>query len=396
MIKRFFGKEGSTDGTRAEQDNVSSGIGGFSETANPIRLGILVLIVGFGGFLLWAAFAPLDEGVPCDGSVSISTRSKVVQHLHGGRVHEVYVREGQMVKEGDLLISLASQDIRARYQEVHQHYLGLRAAESRLLAEIDGLRKITFHPDLVNDPDMVFVNELMRNQRELFASRRTALGMLRKRLAGVRELAAEGYAPLNQQFELEQQVADFESGTAAEMAEVKAAVDAFAEKSKALEQELEQAEIRSPATGQVVGLQVQTVGAVIRPGEKIMDIVPLNEQLLVEAKIEPHLIDKVHTGLEADVRFSAFAHSPMLVVEGFVESVSEDILKDPDLNPMMPGATYYLARIALTPKALEKLGGRQLQPGMPVQVVIKTGERSMLTYLLHPLIKRIAASMKEE
>ena len=396
MIKRFFGKEGNTDGTRPEQGHGSSGIGGFSETANPIRLGILVLIIGFGGFLLWAAFAPLDEGVPCDGAVSISTRSKVVQHLHGGQVHEVYVREGQMVNEGDMLISLASQDIRARYQEVHQHYLGLRVAENRLLAEIAGLRKVSFHPDLVNDPDTLFVNELMRNQQELFASRRTALGMLRKRLSGVRKLAAEGYAPLNQQFELEQQVADFESGTAAEMAEVKAAVDAFAEKSKALKQELEQAEIRSPATGQVVGLQVQTVGAVIRPGEKIMDIVPLNEQLLVEAKIEPHLIDKVHTGLEADVRFSAFAHSPMLVVEGFVESVSEDILKDPDLNPMMPGATYYLARIALTPEALERLGGRQLQPGMPVQVVIKTGERSMLTYLLHPLIKRIAASMKEE
>lgn len=146
----------------------------------------------------------------------------------------------------------------------------------------------------------------------------------------------------------------------------------------------------------MVGLEVQTVGAVITPGQKIMDIVPLNENLLIEVRVEPHLIDKVSAGLPADVRFASFSHSPLLMVDGVVESVSHDLLTDPKLNPMAPGATYYLARVSITPEGIQALGDRQMQAGMPVQVVVKTGSRSMLTYLLHPLIKRMSASLKEE
>jgi len=122
-----------------------------------------------------------------------------------------------------------------------------------------------------------------------------------------------------------------------------------------------------------------------------MDIVPLGEALLLEARIEPHLIDKVKSGLPTDVRFSAFAHSPQLVVSAQVVSVSRDALTDPQT-----GAGFYLARIQVTPQGMKTLGTHQMQPGMPAEVVIKTGERSMLTYLLNPLTKRLAASMKEE
>ena len=150
-------------------------------------------------------------------------------------------------------------------------------------------------------------------------------------------------------------------------------------------------EIKSPASGQVVGLAVQTVGAVVSPGQKLMDIVPEGELLLLESKVPPHLIDRVHAGLPVDVRFAAFAHSPQLVVDGQLVSVSGDLLTEPQTN-----VTYYLARVELTPEGLRKLGTRSLQPGMPVEVVLHTGERSLLTYLLHPLTKRLAASMKEE
>jgi protease secretion system membrane fusion protein len=105
----------------------------------------------------------------------------------------------------------------------------------------------------------------------------------------------------------------------------------------------------------------------------------------------PHLIDSVVAGMPVDVRFSSFAHSPQLVVEGKLVSVSADLLTDPQ-----NGMAYYLARVAVTPEGLKKLGKRQMQPGMPVEVVLRTGERSMLTYLMHPLTKRIAASMNEE
>jgi len=141
----------------------------------------------------------------------------------------------------------------------------------------------------------------------------------------------------------------------------------------------------------VVGLSVQTVGAVISPGQKLMDIVPEGERLMLETKVPPHLIDRVHAGLPVDVRFAAFAHSPQLVVDGELVSISGDLLTEPQTNAM-----YYLARVALTPEGLRRLGPRTLQPGMPVEVVLKTGERSLLAYLLHPLSKRMAAAMKEQ
>ena len=116
----------------------------------------------------------------------------------------------------------------------------------------------------------------------------------------------------------------------------------------------------------------------------------------LDAKISPHLIDSIHKGLPVDVSFFSFAHSPQLVVKGVVESLSKDIVTDPGVNPMTPNASYYLARVLVTPEGMKALGKRQMQPGMPVQVVIKTGERSLLTYLVDPLIKRITVSMKED
>ncbi len=368
----------------------------YRDTRGPIRLGIWVLLVGFGAFLLWAAFAPLDEGVPCQGLVSIATKRKVVENLRGGTIDTVHVREGQFVKEGDILISLDSQTARARYDEIHQHYLGLRATADRLQAEMRGASSISFHPDLLHDVDRQLAQQNMANQKALFLSRRTTLMILSEQLKGIASLAKEGYAPLTQQRELELKIAEFKSSTASQLAQVQLEVEADAEKTRALAAELADTQVRSPASGQVVGLQMQTVGAVVQPGQKMMDIVPLHEGLLIDAKIAPHLIDSVRKGLHVDVSFSAFAHAPQLVVEGVVESISTDIITDPQVNPAQPGASYYLARISVTPEGLRSLGKREMQPGMPVMAIIKTGERSLLTYLVDPLIKRISVSMKEE
>lgn len=177
-----------------------------------------------------------------------------------------------------------------------------------------------------------------------------------------------------------------------QLADVTREVQSDAEKYVAVTADLDRMEIKAPATGQVVGLTVQTVGAVLQPGQKLLDVVPDNQTLLLEAHIPPHLIDKVHAGLSADIRFNSFAHSPQLVVEGKVLSVSGDLLSD----PQQPQYAYYLARVQVTPAGMKTLGQRQMQPGMPAEVVIKTGERSLLTYLLHPLTKRLAASLKEE
>jgi protease secretion system membrane fusion protein len=366
-----------------------------TDTHGPIRLGIWVLIIGFGGFLLWFSIAPLDEGVPCQGAVCIATKRKVVQHRQGGVIAEVWAHEGQLVRKGDVLLRLDTQTSKARYEEIHQHYLGLRATEDRLKAELKGAGKIGFHQDLLDDPDKPFVEELMKNQMLLLTERVKTMRLYQQQLAGLRNLVREGFAPLSQQRDLEIKIAQFKTESAAQLAQIQNEIQGDAEKSKALAEELAETEIRAPESGQVVGLQVQSVGAVIQPGQKVMDIVPLDEALLIEVKVAPHLIDKVHAGLVANVQFASFSHTPQLVVPGKVESVSKDLLNDQQ-GGMQPAQSYYLARVSVTPTGMKELGSNKMQPGMPAQVIIKTGERSMLKYLLHPLAQRLSASMKEE
>jgi protease secretion system membrane fusion protein len=387
--------------------------------------------------------------------VAIDTKRKSVQHLSGGIIKEVLVGEGDQVKEGQLLIRMDETMLRAGYESIRQRYLGLRAMESRLHAEQRGSATIGVHPDVQQASSDPQIREVLATQQQLFQSRRSALqaelrsivesiqgqealivaydsmlvnrkqqqALLNEELNNTRGLVSEGYVPRNRQLELERAAAEFSSGVAelqgntmrarraigelrqrtifrqqeyrkeveSQLADVGREVQADASKFKAAKEELGRLEIRSPASGQVVGLAFQTVGGVIGPGQKLMDVVPQDQALLVEARVPPHLIDRVHSNLAVDVRFSSFAHSPQLVVDGKVVSVSGDLLVDPQT-----GIGYFLARVAVTAEGYKKLGNRQLQPGMPVEVVFLTGERSLLTYLVHPLTKRLAASMKEE
>ena len=426
-----------------------------ADASRPSRIGVWALLIGLGGFLVWAAFAPLDEGVPSQGLVAIDTKRKAVQHLNGGIVKEVLVGEGDTVKEGQLLIRLDEAATRANYEAIRQRYLGLRAMQGRLVAEQTGAATIAFHPDLKSAAGDPLIRSQMVTQEQLFRSRKAALqadlqslresiegqeglltayqGMLSNRrmqvsllqdeLKQTRELVKEGYAPRNRQLELERMVSEANGSIAellgnitrgqrsigelrqkiigqqqeyrkeveTQLADVTREVQSDEGKFRALADDLTRVEIRSPAAGQVVGLTVQTVGGVIQSGQKLMDIVPENELLLVETKVAPNLIDKVHAGLPVDIRFNSFANAPQLVVDGKVVSVSGDLLTE-----QQTGVQYFLSRVSVTPEGYKKLGKRQLQPGMPVEVVFKTGERTLLTYLLHPLTKRMAASMKEE
>lgn len=427
----------------------------YADTGRIMRIGLWTLGLALGGFGLWAAWAPLDEGVPTQGLVSIDTKRKAVQHLQGGIVREVRVREGDRVSEGQVLMTLDTALTRANYESIRQHYFSVRAMEGRLLAEQSGADQVRFHPDLSAARRDPVVQQQLTTQEQLFHSRRAALsaalsgveaaiagqkaqidgnramirqrehqvGLLNEQIKGLRDLVAEGYAPRNRQLDLERALADVEASLAelrsgvlrgeraieelrqrarqqqqeyrkevdSQLAEVRREVQADAEKLAAVTGELERTELRAPATGQVVGLAVQTVGGVIQPAQKLMDIVPEQAPLLLETRIAPHLADKVHAGLAADVRFSAFSHAPQLVVDGRVISVSRDLLTEPETQ-----MSYYLARVEITPEGVKKLGGRSIQPGMPAEVIIKTGERSLLTYLLYPLVRRVAQSMKEE
>jgi protease secretion system membrane fusion protein len=421
------------------------------------QLGLGALVVGLLGFLLWAGLAPLDEGVPTPASVALDTKRKAVQHQQGGLVREVLVREGDAVQEGQALLRLDDAVTRANYEATRQRYLALRAAEARLLAEQAGQDHVVFSPELSNAAADPLIARHLAAQQQLFASRRAALhadqqgiaasilgqeaslqafaGMqdsrqaqrqlFQEQLANTRELVRDGYAPRNQQLELERQVADvganlmdlqgntararqgivelrqralarqqeWRKETDAQWAEVARDVQSEQGKFQALEQELERTVIRAPANGQVVGLAYQTVGGVVPAGQKLMDIVPQNETLTLEAHLAPHLVDAVRPGLLTDVRFSAFAQAPQLVVQGRVVSVSADLLTEQ--GPQGP-VSYYLTRVQLTPQGLQALGPHRMQPGMAAEVIIRTGERTVLSYMLHPLTRRLAASMKEQ
>ncbi len=426
-----------------------------TNSAGAARLGLWVLGVGLGGFLLWAGFAPLDEGVPTHGMVTIDTKSKAVQHLSGGIVKAVLVREGDLVKQEQTLIELDEGVAKANHEAVRQRYLGLRAMQGRLLAEQSGRASIAFHPDLLeakSDPlmaaQMVTQQDLLQARRAALAaelgavdenirgltstvemsvsitqSRKTQLRLLEQELSQTRPLVADGYVPRNRLLELERTQADLQAAlfdlngqtvrarqSIAELtrrklarqqeyrkevetqgAEVSREVQADAQKMVAVADDLSRTLIKAPADGQVVGLVVHSAGAVVQPAQKLMMVVPAGAPLMLETRVEPHLIDKVRPGLVTDVRFSSFSHSPQLVVEGRVDSVSQDLLVD-----QATGAGYYLARVGITENGMKSLGKRQMQPGMPADVIIKTGERSLLTYLLNPLTKRLAASLKEE
>ncbi|WP_088285368.1 HlyD family type I secretion periplasmic adaptor subunit [Ideonella sp. A 288] len=430
--------------------------GQTADTRGPIRLGFWVLIVGFGLFLAWAAWAPLDEGVSAGAVVSVENRRKTIQHVQGGIIQQVVVKEGAEVKPGDVLLVLDDGTARAAQESIRQNYLGQRATESRLIAEASRAASITFHPDLTQSTEP-YAAQHMAVQQQLFASRKAAQAadiaaaqqsivglegqvaglkqmidgrraqqaLQARQVAGVKSLAADGFAPRNQALQLEQQqaelqttIADLEANvlrvqsSAAEarlrlaqrqqeylkeistqLADVRREVQANQERLAAVTAEFGRMQIKSPVAGQVIGLQVSGVGGVVQPGQHLMDILPRGESMLLDVKIPPHVIDRVKVGDAVEVRFSAFSNSPQLVVHGKLVSLSGDAVSESVAGMVQ---SFYLARVVLTPEGLKALGDRVVQPGMTGEVLIKTGERSMLTYLLHPLLKRLSASMTEE
>lgn len=436
------------------EDPTASPVAALPPPGRAARIGRWALGLGLAAAVLWAALAPLDEGVPAPAQVALDTKRKPVQHLSGGLVQRVRATEGAWVREGDVLVELDPATARASHAVLSQRYLGLRAVQGRLQAEQISQSAVSWHPDLLAakaDPQVVV---LMRGQLDLLQARRAALraelaamedsargqqaliesftamqvsrtaqlALVQQELEQTRPLAQEGYVPRNRLFELERQIAEGRSALAdlrgqalraqqsiaelrqrglqrqqefrreveTELASTTREAQADAERLVAMNLDLQRTQIRAPASGQVVGLVVQAPGAVIQPGQKLMDIVPADEALTLEARIDPHLIDRIHPGLATDVRFSAFALAPQLVVQGEVASVSGDLLTDPQSN-----ASYYLARVRLTPEGTKALGPHRLQAGMAAEVMVRTGSRSLLMYWLHPLTRRLAASLKE-
>ncbi len=413
-----------------------------TDAERPNRTGLIILAIAFGSFVLWASTAPIDEGVPAPGQVALSSKGKTVQHLTGGIVAEVLVREGESVDAGQVLLKMRDAQARAAYDSaLHAHY-SLTAARARLVAEQNGARSITFGSDLANDQ-----HPLARQHRlaqiELFQARHTAqegdlsvlrestaaaeisaqgaesqLRLLSEQLVGISDLVKEGYAPRNQKLELERQAMElssqarrarsqaaelrlraiqftnqFRRDVEAQLADVTRDQALAQQRLQAAAEDLERTVVKAPTQGQVIGLLTQMVGAVVTPGQRLMDIVPKDESLVLEVHIPPALIDHVRVGLLADLSFDAFASKRQLkIIEGQVTSIAGDVLTEQGPAGVN---TFYLARVSVTPEGLKTLGDNRLQPGMAATVVIKTGERTFFTYLIAPIMHRLHTSLKE-
>lgn len=450
QTKSLFPKDSSLDPSTLLK--VSEGI---TDTKRPATIGITIIIGAVVAFFAWAFFAPLDAGVPAAGTITVESKRKIVQHLSGGIIRKILVKEAQEVKAGDPLILLDDTMTKANFDAARQQYYALQAQVDRLQAEASKADKIAFSPSLLSAADDPVAAGNMAMQQQLFATRRAALqgelGILaaaersaqeqitgleaqargkaeqlrfvREQLEGSRELAKEGYLPRNRWFEeerlaaellassselqssvsrskntafeakqrLAQRQRDFQKEVETQFSDFRRDALTAAERLRTTKEDFARSIIRAPVEGYVNGLSALTEGSVISPAVRLMDIVPKDEALILEVKIDPNIIDRVHTGLPVDINLHAFANDPGLVLDGILESVSVDLVFD--TNPNNPA--HYLGRVRVTPAGLQKLGSRVLQPGMPAQVTIKTGERTLVQYLLKPLLLRLSAAMKE-
>lgn len=419
----------------------------------PRLIGIAILVFTFGLFGTWAAVAPLDSAALAPGVVTVKTYRKSVQHLEGGIAKAIYVKDGDQVNQGDALLALDDTQSRAELGIVRGQLITALATEARLRAERDQVQRITF-PALFDQQDsrvqeaiqsetQVFkarmyshlgeievleqrisqIGEQARGLQSIIDSKSRLLTSFRLEIKDLRELLKDGFVDKMRLRDLERQAAmleaemanhrsaiaqakiqqgearlqilqlqkDFRTDVVNQLSETQSKLFDLRERERALQDRVERTLIRAPESGMVLGLSIHTLGGVIKPGETILDIVPEAADLVVEAQVSPIDIDRVTTGKTAEVRFSSFNSSTTPVVAGTVTHISADRLTNTET-----GMPYYLARVELPEESRRQLGNLILVPGMPAEVLINTGERTLLAYLLKPARNAFARSFIED
>lgn len=424
-------------------------------TRGPRRLafGILVLFVGLGGG--WSVLAPLASAAIAPGVVSPEGARRSVQHFEGGIIDEVHVTDGDRVARGDPLITLEDVRAKADHTVLRERYLHLRARVARLEAEHALAEKVALPDELQpvrlssSARDVVAAQlELFENRRHTLEARREVLDqrvlqleeenaglreaiagqnrqmeLVEREIAGVEKLYDKGLERLPRLLELRRTQAqiridraqnrariarnlqaigetriekasledDWRERAGDELAEARAELAEAKSRLPKTEDALTRTVVRAPLAGTIVELAFTTVGGVVKPGERIVDIVPAEADLLIDARVRPQDIEDVHTGLEAKVILSAYTQRTMPTITGRVETVSADRITEERSND-----AYYLARVEVDREQLIDLGDHvELVPGMPAEVMIRTGERTFFDYLVTPLVQSFNRSFRE-
>lgn len=418
-----------------------------------IILGVSVIAVLFGGLTLWSVFAPIQAAVIATGTVQVESQRKAIQHLEGGIVREIHVREGDTVGAGELLIRLEDTMTVARLKMVEGRLNELLARRARLVAERDDAGEMRFPEELLERRGDDQVDDILRGQEKLFQARRDAreteiellsqrvvqlndqisgqeaqrsakqrqLEIIENELRELSDLFDAGTLPKTRRLALEREQAQLAGEVGlhtAQIAEGQSAIgetrmeivrlglgkretvlselrDVQTEISDLFEQRVtardavQRVEIRAPRSGRVLGLEVHTIGGVISPGQPIMHIVPEDDRLVVSAQVRPQDIDKVRIGSEAKVRFPAVGGRFTPEAEALVTRVS------PDAFVQENGMSYYLSQLELTEDGAQLLADEQLLPGMPAEAFIATESRTAVSYLLKPLTDALSHAFRE-
>ena len=418
-----------------------------------VNFGIFVIFMLVGVFGIWLGMAPLNSAAVAVGKINVVSNKKIIQHLEGGVVDKIFVKDGDVVKAGDPLVEIKNAALQSEIGIVRADYLRTSAIVSRLEAQKDDANEIKFSDDIkqisgyeeVANGQISIFNEqkkLLDNEKTILKQR---IKQLENQIQGAKAIMSakkDRIASLNEEIRewerlFKEQLADkvrlrdlnrektaVEGELAAGTAEIarlgvqinetqgqialrdrsfkedilKKLEDAkirlvdLEQRYNALKDQSERTIVKSPVEGSVVELAFHTIGGVIRPGERIMSIVPDDTDYIVEAKLNVVDIDTVHVGQLADIRFSAFQHKPSFVMEGKVTYVSADSVQD------NAGHSYYDIKAELTPEGMKEFDRNEffIVPGMPVEVMIKTGDRTMLEYVLKPFIDMFKRAFNED
>jgi HlyD family type I secretion membrane fusion protein len=421
----------------------------------PILIAIVIVLVFFCGIGAWAGLAQLDSAAIAPGKVTVAGNIKTVQHLEGGIIQELLVKEGDTLEKGQVIIRLDDTQTRSTLELLRGRQDTLLAREALLIAERDGSSDISFPPSLMSRQEEPAIAKLLAGEEAVFAARRRAMqgriDIFRKRIVQLgKEIASleaqvvaedkqlefvadeldsvailvetgtmdktrllalkrasarlEGSRGEHQGLiaraeqrigETELQIIDLENSSlneaVSDLREVQSQLFESGQRLRAAEDILERTEIRAPQTGYVVGLNVHTENGVIAPGQRLLDIVPNDDTLVIEAEVEPNDIDVVRVGLAAQVRLTAFKQRNIPALEGKVTRVSAD-----SFTHERNGATYFLVRITIDSAERNKLDGGELYPGMSAEVMIVTGKRTAFEYFLTPVTDSFHNAFRED
>jgi len=425
-------------------------------TKKYIQIGSLIILLGFGGFGLWATFAQLGSAVITQGEVVSETYSKTIQHYEGGIVKDIAVRDGDLVQAGDLLVQLDTTqwegELRSTSQAMYSHLIELERLEheQQLASQLEfspevqaaaqqseGLQKVlsqqkrlyaariesytkeqqTLSSRIAQTKVLVKgleeQRQLLEEQIELINQEQQAYATLQDERLGdgtrARELARQALSLRNeaarlkaeqertrlQASEVEVQLANNEQTFQKEVGErLRDAQNNYYEAKErflVMQDRLNRSAIRAPEAGHIVNMQLHTIGGITRSGENILDLVPLSDQFVVEARIQTQDINSVYPGQLADIRFSAFDQRTTPSIEGEVVHISADSLQDEKT-----GMHYYLTRVKVTEQGSKNLSNLQLIPGMPAEVMLRRQSRTFLSYLMKPLADSFTRSFKEK